>query len=132
MGGVSLGTRAEGLKHQIILRPRAETDIAKARQWYEDKRPGLGEAFLDDIERTLAGMAARPYQYPAVYRDVRRAVVKTVSLWRFLRRQGAPGVRRGLLSRKARPESSARSGQIAALRRTRGFSGRRRFRRRRR
>ena len=59
----------EALRKQV-------SDIAKAQQWYEDKNPGLGVEFLDDVERVLARIASRPYQYPAVHRDVRRAVVR--------------------------------------------------------
>jgi len=60
---------------RVILRPRAETDIIEARNWYEERRPNLGLEFLDAVQRVLGAMAQHPTQYPAVYRDVRRALV---------------------------------------------------------
>lgn len=61
---------------KVTLRPRAQTDIIEARKWYEERRPGLGREFLDDVQRVLAAVAQRPAQYPEVYRDVRRALVR--------------------------------------------------------
>jgi hypothetical protein len=33
----------------LLLRPRAEADLEKARDWYEEKCPGLGDRFLDAV-----------------------------------------------------------------------------------
>jgi hypothetical protein len=30
----------------LIIRPEAEQDMAEARQWYEQRRDGLGNEFL--------------------------------------------------------------------------------------
>jgi hypothetical protein len=38
---------------ESILAPEAERDIAEAYAWYEDRRPGLGEAFLIHTARAL-------------------------------------------------------------------------------
>ena len=61
---------------RVILRPRAETDIIEARNWYEERRTGLGREFLDAVQRVLETVTQRPAQYPEVYRDVRRALVR--------------------------------------------------------
>ena len=63
------------MKYRVILRPRAETDAREAREWYENRRPGLGRDFLDGVQSVLAELPERPFQYPVVYRDVRRALV---------------------------------------------------------
>jgi plasmid stabilization system protein ParE len=31
---------------EVLLRPRAEADLKEARDWYEERQPGLG----DDLE----------------------------------------------------------------------------------
>ena len=63
------------MRSRVVLRPRAETDITEARNWYEERRPGLGREFLDVVQTVLATVGKRPEQYPVLYRDVRRALV---------------------------------------------------------
>jgi hypothetical protein len=36
------------------FRPEAEADLADAYRWYEDKRVGLGDEFLDTVDRVVA------------------------------------------------------------------------------
>jgi hypothetical protein len=45
----------------LNLRPEAEQELAKARDWYEDQRGGLGEEFLIAVEDvfTLSGNSRR-------------------------------------------------------------------------
>lgn len=38
----------------VIIRPRAEADLQAARQWYEERREGLG------VELVLVARAAAP------------------------------------------------------------------------
>jgi plasmid stabilization system protein ParE len=64
------------LKRRVILRPQAEADIVEARSWYEQRRTGLGREFLDGVQAVLVAVAERPTQYPVVYRDVHRALVR--------------------------------------------------------
>jgi hypothetical protein len=30
---------------EVVFRPQAEDEVLEVRQWYESKRPGLGQAF---------------------------------------------------------------------------------------
>jgi hypothetical protein len=30
------------MKHPLVVRPEAESDVEEAYRWYEDHRPGLG------------------------------------------------------------------------------------------
>lgn len=49
------------MNDRLILRPEAESDLAGAFEWYEERRRGLGESLLLSIEATLlatGGMAA--------------------------------------------------------------------------
>jgi plasmid stabilization system protein ParE len=60
----------------LLLVPRAEDDILAASRWYETCAPGLGSEFLRAVDDSLLAIVERPEQYPAVHRDVRRALVR--------------------------------------------------------
>lgn len=58
----------------LILRKEAEEDIRAAYDWYEHQRPGLGRAFLIEIDRILGGVEERPDAYVQCFKSVRRAL----------------------------------------------------------
>jgi plasmid stabilization system protein ParE len=60
----------------IIFRRTAQDELDDAGDWYEKERQGLGEAFFNSIEDLLKQIADRPNQFPMLYRDVHKAVVK--------------------------------------------------------
>ena len=35
---------------RLVVRPAAEGDMAEAFRWYEERSPGLGEAFASAVE----------------------------------------------------------------------------------
>ena len=39
---------------ELVLAPEAESDIAEAYAWYEDRRAGLGEEFLSSVDEPPA------------------------------------------------------------------------------
>lgn len=57
------------------VRRAAELDVAAAQIWYETQRNGLGAEFHFEVSQVVARLSDTPLIYPAVYRDVRRAVV---------------------------------------------------------
>jgi plasmid stabilization system protein ParE len=59
----------------FIVRPLAEADAEDAARWYEDERAGLAERFLSDVDRTFARIRERPFQFPTVSGEVRRALL---------------------------------------------------------
>lgn len=59
----------------LLLRPRAESDIQSIFEWYESKRPGLGDEFLAALRARLEVIQESPEIYTVVYRNVRRAVL---------------------------------------------------------
>lgn len=65
------------MARRFIVRPLAEADLEDAARWYEDDRPGLAERFLKDIDQTLARIRERPFQFPTVSGQVRRALLHT-------------------------------------------------------
>lgn len=60
----------------VVVQPEAETDLAAAFDWYEDKKPGLGEDFLREIKRVFERLAENPLACHILHRDVRRALVR--------------------------------------------------------
>jgi plasmid stabilization system protein ParE len=63
------------MTRRFIVRPRAERDIQSAHDWYESQEPGLGERFLEAVQKRLEAIRDFPESCPIIYRDVRRAVV---------------------------------------------------------
>lgn len=55
------------------------------RGWYEDERAGLSERFLSDVDRAIARIRERPFEFPAVSGDVRRALLHTFPYAVYLR-----------------------------------------------
>ncbi len=56
-----------------ILPSFVEKEIAEAARWYEKRRPGLFDAFLEEVEAVLARLSENPALYPVVLHDIRRA-----------------------------------------------------------
>ena len=65
------------MTRRFIVRPLAEADLEDAARWYEDERAGLSERFLSDVDRTIARIRERPFEFPAVSGNVRRALLHT-------------------------------------------------------
>jgi plasmid stabilization system protein ParE len=55
----------------------AEAELETARAHYEGEREGLGEEFLDEMERLIARIGEAPMRFPAVARtEARRGLGK--------------------------------------------------------
>jgi plasmid stabilization system protein ParE len=72
------------MTRRFIVRPLAEADLEDAARSYEDERAGLSERFLSDVDRTIARIRERSFEFPAVSGDVRRALLYTVPVRRQL------------------------------------------------
>jgi plasmid stabilization system protein ParE len=64
----------------VVVTEAAERDINAAAVWYERERAILGRQFLDAITATLKRIENNPQQFPLVYGDKRRALLKRFSL----------------------------------------------------
>jgi plasmid stabilization system protein ParE len=60
---------------QVIVRPAAAADIEDAYQWYELRRPGLGEEFLGALTVTRDQVLEQPEAFPVLHRNTRRALI---------------------------------------------------------
>ena len=58
--------------------PLAEQDALDAAIWYEERQPGLGEEFLDEVDR-----AARELSHSALHHRIRFADVRRTPINRF-------------------------------------------------
>lgn len=59
----------------LRLRPEAISDIIDAARWYEERQPGLGAAFVEEVDRLLVRVADAPFRYPPARATLRRAIV---------------------------------------------------------
>jgi plasmid stabilization system protein ParE len=60
---------------RISFNPMAERELNDAAQYYELESPGLGEAFLIEIERTCAGIIEHPDAAPVLSSGIRRRLL---------------------------------------------------------
>ena len=73
---------------RLIIRPRAETDLREARDWYESHRAGLGTEFIIQIETALQALVRDPHRYTIYYRGFRRVFVRRFPYKLFYRLEG--------------------------------------------
>ena len=73
---------------QLIIRPRAETDLREARDWSENQRAGLGAEFITEIEAALEALVRDPGRYTIYYRGFRRVFVRRFPYKLFYRLEG--------------------------------------------
>jgi plasmid stabilization system protein ParE len=59
----------------VVTRPAAAAEIEKAHQWYEKEREGLGAEFLEAVDKIVKVIAENPERFPAIRKDIRRAVL---------------------------------------------------------
>jgi len=64
------------VKWAVLIRPRAEEDLRQARRWYESQRAGLGDEFLDEVNRAVLLLEEQPERRPVYYRGFRRLLTR--------------------------------------------------------
>jgi plasmid stabilization system protein ParE len=55
--------------------PLAEQGALDAAIWYEERQPGLGDEFLDEVDRGIQTLSDSALQYSIRFADVRRAPI---------------------------------------------------------
>ena len=58
---------------QVIYKPLAQLEAAEACDWYRQAHIGMGDDFLDELERTNDFLSRSPRLYPCVELEMRRA-----------------------------------------------------------
>lgn len=51
---------------RVVSHPEADEELEAAAGWYEQRQTGLGDAFLDEFERTLRRIVAAPERWRKV------------------------------------------------------------------
>jgi len=59
------------MAHRIIIKPRAEIDIAETLEWYEEEKEGLALEFLNQLDAALGKIAEKPEHFQKRYRKVK-------------------------------------------------------------
>jgi plasmid stabilization system protein ParE len=60
---------------EVVFRPQAEDEALEVRQWYESKRPGLGQQFTQELDAIIQRIATGPLVFPRVHGETRRGVL---------------------------------------------------------
>jgi|SRR5438270_5140985 len=64
------------MSYGTIVRPEAAREVQEAFDWYEEKSEGLGLEFLRAADACVAGIKRNPLASPAMYQDIRRALLR--------------------------------------------------------
>src|SRR5262245_17029060 len=93
------------MRFAVVIEPIAKIDTYDAAAWYEDECRGLGSAFLDEIERVLIRIRENPFQFPAVHRDFRRALLHRFPYSVYLRVEGRRVLVKAVLHQHRDPDA---------------------------
>ena len=70
----------------VQFRPAADRDVVEAVDWYESQLPGLGTRFFEDLDRVLSRIKESRGEFPNVYRDVHRALLRSFPFGVFFKK----------------------------------------------
>lgn len=59
----------------VRFRAEAVADVSLAREWYEARSPGLGDAFVDSLEAIIGLVVDLPEAFPEIAVGLRRALL---------------------------------------------------------
>ena len=76
---------SNGAVNPPVLRAEAAADVEVACQWYEARRRGLADEFLDVVGEALEFIGAHHESAPIVHRDIRRQLLKRFPFGIFYR-----------------------------------------------
>ena len=62
--------------HSVVFLPAAQIEATEAQDWYESEAAGLGARFRRELDYTAERLAANPFQFPVLLRDIRRALLR--------------------------------------------------------
>ena len=62
------------MSYRILIRKRAENNIAEAFDWYEKQRAGLGVEFLQSVEASILVLQNNPLLFQARHKNIRCAL----------------------------------------------------------
>lgn len=75
MGGNPPKAVGPGVTRRTSFRPQAEAEVLEVRNWYEDRRQGLGNEFGTAVGNLVGRVAENPLAFPRVRGEIRRATL---------------------------------------------------------
>lgn len=60
----------------LLVRPEAEQDLASACDWHDQKQPGLGDEYLDEVALAFNALAENSLQARLYFRQFRRVILR--------------------------------------------------------
>lgn len=76
------------MKRRVSVRGAALADLQGAHDWYERRRPGLGDEFLVCVADALTHLEESSEQFPVYYRGLRRLLTLRFPYKVFYRVEG--------------------------------------------
>ena len=62
--------------YSVIFTQAARAELIEAQDWYEGEATGLGRRFRQAIDALIERMSDNPRQFPIVFKNVRRALLR--------------------------------------------------------
>jgi plasmid stabilization system protein ParE len=78
---------------KVEYHPAVQDEVERIRDYYEDRSPGLGGAFVDEFEKQVLRVAAQPERWMVVSGDIRRCLMRRFPYVIYFRRVGAERLR---------------------------------------
>jgi len=60
----------------IVSMPNAINDVQDAFDWYESKQQGLGDAFVNELEKFSEALATFPFKHRIIKNEIRLGVLQ--------------------------------------------------------
>ena len=64
------------MKRVASFHPEAQQELIDAAVWYDDRREGLGDEFIDAVSDKVVEICRLPERFPIVHDDVRQAILR--------------------------------------------------------
>jgi plasmid stabilization system protein ParE len=61
----------------VVVSSRAQKELADSWNWYEDRLPGLGDRFLQEVLKVLRKIEDNPDRFPTKFKSYKEAQVDT-------------------------------------------------------
>ena len=74
---------------RLVFRREARAEVRAARDWYDERAPGLGLEFARAVDAAIAAIRQNPEAYPLVEGDIRRAILRRFPYNIFFYREAA-------------------------------------------
>jgi plasmid stabilization system protein ParE len=61
--------------YKVFFKQETLVDITEIANWYNEKRNGLGNEFLEELELSIKIIKANPYKYQIQKKEIRQAIL---------------------------------------------------------